>query len=125
MTRLCFTFSICNVVLGLICVRVNRLRSRLHSVDKRGLEECCRQISRTGYFGWECMRSDDEHPQMGEALVLKDLVCNQPLWLLSELGYKVPGGKTNQHPLQLDLRQSSYALVFYLEWRTYLDENWN
>jgi len=71
------------------------------------------------------MTSDDGKPQMGEALVLKDLVCNQPLWLQGELGYEVPGGKMDQHTLWLDLHQSSYALILYLERRTYLNENWN
>ena len=37
MTKLCFTFSSCNVVLGLVCVMVNGLGSRLHSVDKGGI----------------------------------------------------------------------------------------
>jgi len=41
MTRLRFTFSSCNVFLGLDCVRVNGLRNRLHSVDKRGV---CRNV---------------------------------------------------------------------------------
>ena len=39
------------------------------------------------------MKSDDGKPQMGEALVLKYLVCKQPLWLLAELVYEVPEGK--------------------------------
>jgi len=37
MTRLYFTFSSCNVFLGLICVKINGLGSRLHSVDKMGV----------------------------------------------------------------------------------------
>ena len=37
MIRLCFTFSSFNVVLGLVCIRINGLGSRLHSVDKWGL----------------------------------------------------------------------------------------
>jgi len=39
------------------------------------------------------MSSNDGRPQMGEELVLKDLVCNQPLLFLAELGYEVPGGE--------------------------------
>ena len=62
---------------------------------------------------------------MGETVVLKYLVCKQPLWLLTELVYKVPGGKMNQCSLRSDLRQSSYALFLYLEGRTLLDENLN
>jgi len=69
------------------------------------------------------MRSDDEKPRIGEALVLRGLVCNQPSWLLGELGYEAPRGKMDQHPLWLDLQQSSYALVLYLKWRTYLNKN--
>ena len=58
-------------------------------------------------------------------MVLKYLVCKQPLWLLAELVYEVPRGKMDQCPLRSDLRQSSYALVLYLKGMTYLDENWN
>ena len=90
-----------------------------------GLEECCRQIGHTWCFGWECMRSDDGKPQMGEAVVLKYLVCKQPLSLLAELVYGVPGGKMDQCPLRSDQRQSSDALILYLEGRTLLDENLN
>ena len=32
MTGLCFTFTNCNVLLGLVCVRVSGLGSSLHSV---------------------------------------------------------------------------------------------
>jgi len=56
-----------------------------------GSEECCSQIDRTWCFDWERMRSDNGKPQMGEALVLKYLVCNHPLWLWGELGYEVRG----------------------------------
>ena len=37
MTGLCFTFTTCNVVLGLVCARVSGLGSRLHSVNKMGV----------------------------------------------------------------------------------------
>jgi len=71
------------------------------------------------------MRSDDGKPQMGEVVVLKYLICKQPLWFLAELVYEVPGEKMDQCPLRSDLPQSSYALILYLEGRTYLNENWN
>ena len=71
------------------------------------------------------MRSDDGKPQMGEAVVLKYLVCKQPLSLLAELVYEVPEEKIGQCPLRSDLQQSSYALILYLEGMTYLDENLN
>jgi len=71
------------------------------------------------------MRFDDGKLQIGETLVLKGLVCNQPLWLLAELGYKLPRGKMDQHSMQLHLRHSSYALILYLKWRTNLDQKWN
>jgi len=71
------------------------------------------------------MRSDDGKPQMEEAVVLKCLVCKQPLSLLAGLVYEVPGGKMDQCPLRSDQWQSSDALILYLKGRTLLDENLN
>ena len=37
MTKLCFTFTTSNVLLGLVCVRVSGLGSGLHSVNNMGV----------------------------------------------------------------------------------------
>jgi len=37
MTRLCFTFTTSNILLGLVCVRVSGLGSGLHSVNNMGV----------------------------------------------------------------------------------------
>jgi len=61
--------------------------------------ECYRQIDCTWLLGQEYMGSDDGKPQIDLELVLKDLVCKQPLLLIYEMCFEVPGGKVDQRPL--------------------------